>query len=278
MGQYIDLHTHSTFSDGTFTPLEIVLHAKALSLGAISITDHDCMSGIKEGQKAAQKEGIEFITGIELCCYYQFEFHLLGYFFDPDNQALKAMVDGLAISRVQRNKRMIEKLADLGFDISMDDFTDCPGSTLTRAHIGRVLAQKGYVKDISDAFSKIIGKGKKGYVEREKLDFSRAADILHKAGGKIYLAHLSKLPIKKKEEIYAFVNQLKLLGLDGIEGHYSEYSDEFENFCVEMAKDLALSISGGSDFHGAMRARELSFIQDGKRLTMDLLDEMKKEK
>lgn len=276
MNMYLDLHTHSTCSDGTLSPSELISHAKALSLGAIALTDHDSIAGIPAARKAADTAGIELVPGIELCCYHRFEFHLLGYFFDPEQEDLRRMLEGLRVSRWQRNMAMIEKLAGLGYDISPADFSDCPSQTLTRAHIGRLLAQKGYVKDISSAFATLIGSGKKGYVPREKLSFPHALDVLHKAGGKAYLAHLCKLPIKSKEEIFAFITELQSLGLDGIEGYYSEYSDDFEAFCLESAAKLGLGVSGGSDFHGAIRARELSYIQDGKRLSYKILAEMRR--
>lgn len=274
MNTFLDLHTHSTCSDGTFTPNELIAHAAKLGLKAIALTDHDNIDGISQAYQAAKAAGITLIPGVELCCYYGFEFHLLGYFFDPQHPQLKQLIEGLRQSRIRRNRAMIDKLAHLGYDISLNDFTGSTSQTLTRAHIGRVLAQKGYVENISAAFASLIGSGKKGYVEREKLHVAHALDILHQAGGKGYLAHLCKLPIKDSGQIYSFVKELTALGLDGIEGYYSEYSDEFESFCRNSADKLGLGISGGSDFHGAIRARELSYIQNGKRLRLDLLERM----
>ncbi|MBR5233761.1 MAG: PHP domain-containing protein [Clostridia bacterium] len=250
MNKFIDLHTHSTCSDGTLTPSEVVKLAKEKGLSAIALTDHDTIDGLHEAIETGKEIGIEVITGIEFSVAGDTEMHLLGLDFDLDCPAITDILDEMIVQREKRNYIVIELLEKLGIHITIDEIHAEATSPVTgRSQIAKVMLKKGYVSSIKEAFDKYLAFGKPAFVERSTLTPEKAIDIIHKSGGKAFLAHLNQTG-KSDNELYELLTHLKKYGLDGIEGYYTEYTDDMNTRYRKMAENTGLMLSGGSDFHG----------------------------
>lgn len=258
MKTYIDLHTHSTASDGTFSPTEIINEALKLAGKenpvVLALTDHDTVFGIEEFQKAASKyqKQLTAISGIEISTnYHGVEIHMLGYNINPSN---KSLLDKLTIyreSRDGRNAKIIKKLQEQGFKISMDEIhPDKPGETIGRPHIAKLLMKKKYVSSIQEAFDKYLAEGRICYVERIMPTPKEAIDLIKNSGGIPVLAHLmlyKKLNAAQKETL---VHELKEYGLAGLETYYNTYTPVEQEYVSSLAKQWGLLKTGGTDFHG----------------------------
>lgn len=250
--QIVDLHVHSTKSDGTFTPTELVEEAIKCGLCAFALTDHDTTAGLKEAKKASEGTNLEVIPGIELSCYQNgHEVHIVGLFIDEDNPAFQSSLSDIINSRDHRNGLMMQKLRDAGFSITLNDlYTHFPNSVITRAHVARYLHETGQIPDIQTAFQKYIGDHCPCYVPREKFTPYQAIDLIHSAGGLAILAH-PLLYHLGADNLKKLVLDLKEHGLDGLEAIYSTYTAGEEREMKQLAKEVGIAISGGSDFHGA---------------------------
>lgn len=254
----IDLHVHSTESDGTFTPAEVIAEAKKAGLSAIALTDHDTAGGVAKAALAADEAGIELVPGIELSTSYAFsnkkqekEIHIVGLYIDPADPDLLKMTAEFRECRDKRNEKMVAALQKEGFPITMEALVaENPDSVITRANIARFLFEHGCIKSVAEAFDKYIGDGCRCYVGRFKVSPMEAVALIKKAGGVAILAHplLYHLGV---EQLQLLINDLKAAGLDGIEAIYSTYSTGDEQLVRRIAKENDLLISGGSDFHGA---------------------------
>ena len=250
--QAIDLHVHSTFSDGTLTPTQLVSLAVKSNLEAFALTDHDTTDGIDEAIRAAKDMDLEVIPGIEFSTEYNGkDIHILGYYINPYNEYFNECVCEFRNSRERRNKKMCAKLCSLGINIDYDEFiAEYPDSVITRAHYAKYMVQKGIVKSIEEAFEKYIGDTCPGFVPREKITPSQAVSLILKCGGIPVLAH----PILYKysdSDLEKLVSELKKAGLKGIETIYSTYSNLDEKLIRKLASKYKLLITGGSDFHGS---------------------------
>ncbi|MFV0440642.1 MAG: PHP domain-containing protein [Lachnospirales bacterium] len=249
-----DLHTHTSFSDGTLSPSDLIKLAYKKNIKAVSITDHDTITGIYEGREEAKKLGVNFINGIELSCLTadNIELHILGYDFDIDDN----FKNGIAMAveqRAIRNKKIIKLMNNANINIPFDFLETFPNqSIVTRAHFAKFLIENGYAKDKNDAFSKYLTRGCKTYVPKQYISPKECIDILHKSKGVSVLAHPTLYGLGKGE-IEKLVLFLKDLGLDGIEVVHSTYSSEQEKFLRKIANKYNLLQTGGSDFHGAIK-------------------------
>ncbi|MGN0482858.1 MAG: PHP domain-containing protein [Lachnospiraceae bacterium] len=248
----IDLHVHSTASDGTYTPEELVELAKIKDLAAFALTDHDTTAGINAASKAAEGTGIELIPGVELSCDFEgTEIHMVGLFIDPNDEKLNTVLADFRDNRDNRNVKMIENLKNEGFPIELDaiaaEFPDC---VLTRAHIARYLVNHQLVKDMETVFSTYIGDGCRCYVAREKITPFDAISLIHDAGGLAILAH-PLLYHLNTDRLKKLVKDLTESGLDGMEAVYSTFSPNDMKNMKELARENNLLVSGGSDFHGS---------------------------
>ena len=253
MQNYIDLHTHSTKSDGSYTPKDLIRLAEEIGLYAIALTDHDNTDGLSEAEEEAKNRKVKFIPGIELSCDYESELHIVGLFIDYKCDAMVKATRKFKEDRKTRNINTIKRLNDAGVDITLEEASKyCPGDALGRAHIAKVMVDKGYSESVKDAFKKYLGKGKPGYSNELRISVYEAIDLIKKSGGISILAHCHYLGLEG-EDFYNFVKDLKEHGLDGLEGYYTEYTKEQSEFYIETAKRLGLKISGGTDFHGAMK-------------------------
>lgn len=253
----IDLHVHSTESDGTLTPAEVVAAAKEAGLSAIALTDHDTCSGVAKAQKAAETCGMELIPGIELSTSYTLpngkekEIHVVGLFIDTENQALLDKTAEFRTCRDSRNEKMVEALQKEGFSITMEALlAENPNCVITRANIARFLLNHGCIKSISEAFDKYIGDGCRCYVDRFKITPMEAVSLIKGAGGTAILAH-PLLYHLSSDYLQKLIDDMKEVGLDGIEAIYSTYSTGDEQLVKKLARENGLLISGGSDFHGS---------------------------
>ena len=251
MRKYIDLHTHSTKSDGSFTPKELIRHADEIGLYAVALTDHDNIDGLYEAEEEAKGREVIFIPGIELSCDYISELHIVGLGIDYKCDAMVKATDKFKNDRKKRNVNTIKRLNDVGVDITLEDaYKYCSGDVLGRAHIAKAMVEKGYASSVKDAFKKYLGKGKPGYSNELRISSYEAIELIKKSGGISILAHCHYLGLEG-DDFYSFVKDLKDHGLDGLEGYYTEYTSEQSAFFIEAANKLDLKISGGTDFHGA---------------------------
>ncbi len=244
-----DLHIHTTVSDGCLSPAEAVRLARDINLQALSITDHDTMGGIPEALDEGKKLNIKVIPGVEMSTEYRHkEIHILGYYVDSGNENFQTLLELLRKSRQKRVKNIIKKLNGLGCTVELEEVANLAREgSVGRPHIARVLAQKGYVSSVKDAFEKLIGYNAPAYVERYKLLPKEVIQLVLKAGGVPVLAHPGL--IKNDSVIYNIIED----GLRGIEVYHPEHSpEEIRKFQI-MAFKNNLLITGGSDCHGIDR-------------------------
>ncbi len=247
-----DLHTHTTASDGSDTPEELIVLAKKAGLSAISITDHDTTAGLPMGRQTAKREDMEFIPGVELSVSFpKGNMHLLGYFINEGSDALHEVLKRVQKARADRNPRIIERLQTLGIPITMQAIEEIAlGGQIGRPHIARFLVERGYVKSVGQAFDKYLKKGGPAYAPKSILSPQEAIETVRKAQGVPVLAHPFSLMAKDKQELEQIVSGLKAQGLMGIECYYSEHDEGFTATCLEISKKYDLVATGGSDYHG----------------------------
>ena len=249
----IDLHTHSTMSDGSMTPAELIRHAKDSGLSAVALSDHDTADGVKEALKVGREIGIEVIPAIELSAQSDTETHILGYFIDPDSPVLRDAVDEIRRVRTARIGETCLMLAEHGIDVSLDEVKAVAGGgILCRAHIARIMTDKGYSPSPKAAFAEWLNVGRPCYSEAQALTDTEAVKLIRDAGGDAYLAHLH-LTKKPPEALDAFVKRLAEEGLRGVEGYYTDYTPEMETEYRGLARKYGLKLSGGTDFHGSFK-------------------------
>ncbi|WP_105614181.1 PHP domain-containing protein [Vallitalea okinawensis] len=250
----IDLHTHTTASDGSFTPEEIIERAHQNNIKALAITDHDTVSGLDEAMRIGKKYGIEVIPGIEFSTRYMKEdVHIVGLYIDWHNDILLKELEEVKRDRETRNQRMVNRLQELGYAISFKEAEKLAGGDiLTRAHFAKLLVNKGYFEDMPEVFDKVLGTDGQGYVRRKTFTPEQAIRLIKAAGGLGIIAH----PLLYKfdnEQLDTLVKNLKIIGLDGIEAYYYSFTDDETSSIKSLAEKYDLLISGGSDFHGDNR-------------------------
>ncbi len=248
---YIDLHIHTTASDGSLTPSQVVRYAREKGLKAIAITDHDTIEGNKEAIEEGMREGIEVIPGVEISVDYSpGSMHMLGYFITIEDTALAEKLSLLQDSRADRNPRIIEKLNDLGLSLTYDEVVQVSGGgQVGRPHMAQVLMEKGYIKSIQEAFDKYLGKGAPAYLDKFRLSAVEAITMITDAGGIPVLAHPFTLYCKSSDELDALVEKLVNHGLQGLEVYYSEHDERKTSSYKLLAKRYNLAITGGSELH-----------------------------
>lgn len=247
----IDLHLHTTASDGTYTPKELVYYAKEKNLDLIAITDHDCLKALSEIHKYGEKLGIKIVDGIEFAGFYiDREIHILGLFVDIKDKKFVNIVNEIEQGRIERNQKMCHRFNDLGIPITIEDLSNGnPDKIITRSHFAEYLVNNGYTETKEDAFDKYLWDGCPTYLPREYYNTKEIIEIIHNAGGIAVLAHPTLYKLSN-EGIETLVAQMCDDGLDAIEGYYSTYTKEEEDFVHFLAKKYDLTLSGGSDFHG----------------------------
>lgn len=243
-----DLHCHTIFSDGTMTPEQLLCLAKEIGLSAISITDHDTIEAYSQAPKIAKKLGILLGSGVEFSSVFQrMSVHILGYDFDLNHPAIAKLCARHEQRRTLRNKAILDHLARLGMPISEEELLSIGEKTVGRPHIAKLMVEKGYVSSIKEAFNLYIGDGKPCYESGEGISVQETLDVIHQGKGKAFIAHPHLLDHSRK------IKELLKYPFDGIECHYAKFPPEQEKRWIQMAKERGLLISGGSDFHGAVK-------------------------
>jgi predicted metal-dependent phosphoesterase TrpH len=256
----IDLHIHTTASDGTLTPEEVIFHADRLKLKAIAITDHDTVAGSKEALRCGIPHSLGFLTGVEISAapppFYpgSGSFHLLGYSIRLDDTELNQSLAKLRQARKNRNPTIISRLNDLGIPLTLDDVCKEAGpGQLGRPHIAQALVKKGVITTIDEAFDKFLGTGKPAYVDKYRIECIQAINNILGAGGIPVLAHPGLLDRIRNDQFDQLFAALKDMGIQGVEVYYSEHTPEQTRLFAELAQRHGLFMTGGTDFHGAIQ-------------------------
>jgi hypothetical protein len=264
----IDLHMHSTASDGTDTPEKLITKCAKLNLQCSSITDHDTIDAQSQAAATAKKYGINYLTGVEFSVRHEGELHILGYGVDITDSGFAAELEALRESRLLRVDMILAKLAKVGIPITREDvMRNASGHTLGRPHVALALIEKGYAADFTEAFGKYLNEGGVAYVKRRKLDPEGAIALIRAAGGVSVLAHPKFIRTLSLE---ALIEDMRRMGLNGVEAYYPAHTDAEARRYENIAREKGLLVTAGSDYHGAMRMH--SAIASEKR-TSEYLEE-----
>lgn len=247
----VDLHTHTTYSDGKLSPQELLQAAKAAGLSALALTDHDTTDGLPEAVAEGAKLGIRVVAGVEISAdYAPGTMHILGLGVDPAEPAFAEALRGLQRARAERNPRMLAALQAQGLELSWQDVQhEAGGPQVGRPHFAAALIAKGLVKDFDEAFDRWLGKGCPAYVPKVRLAPDKAIACIHAAGGVAVLAHPIQLRLEGKS-LEEQIARLKSYGLDGIEVWHTDHDAAWTKLAEDLAQRHGLKASGGSDFHG----------------------------
>ena len=273
----LDFHLHTTHSDGSCTPAEVIALAAKAGVTALAITDHDITTGIPEATAAGKDRGIEIIPGIEISSLLgDSELHMLGYFLDYQDARLNERLMRLRESRHRRNPKIIERLQAAGIDITYDEVRALAGTdSVGRPHIARVLMEKGVVSSAKEAFDQWLADGRPAYVARELPTPAEAIHWIKEAKGLAVLAHPTWVKITEGT-LTDLVRTLKADGLDGVEVHYSTHSPRQTRDYLALATQQGLLVTGGSDFHGLTKPDiEVGIGKGSLHVPDSLLDKMK---
>lgn len=253
MQRLIDLHVHTTASDGTYTPSNMVRLAKKAGLSAVAITDHDTVDGVDEAIMTANEIDMNLVPGVEISVGETDNIHILGLFINHKNDDMFKIMRRLKRNRLERNKKMIELLQKQGFDITYEKVAvETGANNLGRMHIAKYIQKNGMVDDYRTVFRQYIVEGQSAYAAREKLAEQDGINAILNSGGVPVLAHINYFR-KSDEEVEENVKRLKEKGLMGIEVYYSGYNRHTQELAFKLAKKYDLLKSGGSDFHGENR-------------------------
>jgi len=247
----IDLHSHTNESDGTCSPAELIAEAVRCGVDTLGITDHDTFTGYNQAVPLAAEAGVELVCGIELSTkLHGHSVHLLGYFLGPDGLAdFRTWVLDLQAARRERNIRLVARLRELGFDITLEE-AEARGRGMTgRPHFARIMVEKGYVANLRQAFDDYLDESATGYVYRREPLFAEAVEHIRKAGGIASLAH----PVRVKGDVPALMPELCDAGLNAIEAYHSDHDAAHTGQYLGLAKTYGLMVTGGSDFHGGVK-------------------------
>lgn len=270
----IDLHAHSTASDGVLSPAALVEKAAASGLSALALTDHDSLEGLPEAAAAAAGLGLRFVPGIEIEISFQpGEFHLLGLDIVDIGEPLRSMAAELALARDDRNRKVFELLRAEGFDVDYAELRDIAGmSMIGRPHIADLLVRKRIARTKQDAFDRYLAKGRPFYVQKACVDLSEAIAAIHGSGGFAVVAHPMSLFVSWSK-LRVLAERWKELGVDGLEAwHPTARVVECERL-EKLGREFGLRVSAGSDFHGAPRPdRRLGYTAGGRAIDESYLD------
>lgn len=249
----IDLHVHTTASDGTLKPAEAVALAAREGLRAIAISDHDTASGYYEAAAAGEEYGIEVVPGIEISTKYGSSVHILGYYIDLASEKLRPVLDWVVEDRDRRNRKMAELMAADGLPVSYDEMHRRFGDVIGRPHFAALLVELGLAKDVQDAFDRYVEKGQKYFLGRNFLSIERSVEIIREAGGVPVLAHPFQYR-KSHAGLIELIEHCMESGLQGMECRYSGYGSEETAYLEAIADHYGLIKTGGSDFHGSNKS------------------------
>ncbi len=247
----IDLHCHSTFSDGSKTPEELVALAETAGLTALALTDHDTTDGLESFIAAGKNSSVETLPGIELSAEFgAATLHILGYGFDPTNDALQKELKWVREGRADRNVQILEKLNTLGYNITFEDVRKHSSDDLIgRPHIAEALIEKGHFKNKDKVFKQLLGKNRAAYIERRRLDPGKCLEIIHAAGGVSVVAHPGQMNLTRSK-LRCLIAKLKEQGLGGLEVWHSSHPEQQSVAFEQICEEFNLIATGGTDYHG----------------------------
>lgn len=271
----IDLHSHTNESDGTCSPAELVQEAARAGVKVLGITDHDTFRGFDQAGPLARQAGVEAVCGIELSTkLHGHSVHLLGYFLgDNGLKSFRTWVLEMQASRHERNVRLAARLRELGFDITLEEAEKRGRGMTGRPHFAQLLVEKGYVANLRQAFDEYLDESAKGYVHRIEPQFSEGVARIREAGGIASLAH----PVRVRADVPALLPELCEAGLNAIEAYHSDHTPGDTRQYLGLAERYGLMVTGGSDFHGAVKPGvQLGTGYNGNlRIPADLLDQLR---
>lgn len=274
----IDLHLHTTHSDGSFSTREVMDFAKQAGVAALAITDHDIVDGVPEATAIGKELGIEVVPGVEISSRLgDSELHILGYFLDWTDPLLAERLKTLRDSRHLRNPRIVQRLNELGISITYDEVRALAGTeSVGRPHIARLLMEKKLVTSAKEAFDRYLANGRPAFVDRDLPEPAEAVRWIREAGGVPVLAHPTWVRTSA-DGLRALVRDLKAVGLGGIEVHYSTHTPSQTTEYLDLAKHCDLLVTGGSDFHGVTKPDiEVGIGRGQLKVSHTLLDPLKK--
>lgn len=251
--KFVDLHTHTTASDGSMSPATLVRYAAEKGLTAIAITDHDTLAGVEEAEAEGLKQGIEVIAGLEISVDFNPEMHILGYFMNNRHMAIMPVLDDLMKKREARNPKIVAKLRELGMDITLEEVVALAGGKIVgRPHIAEAMIRHGYVGSMGEAFERYLASGRPAFFKKDKLTPAEGVKVILDAGGVPVLAHPVHLGLGW-EELDRLLSELAAKGLKGAEAIYVDNTDEQTARLIELCRKHGLIATGGSDFHGSFK-------------------------
>lgn len=273
----IDLHTHSTASDGSVPPYELIVQAKEAGLQAVALTDHDTVAGLEEAMRAGNDAGIEVIPGCELSVVTPAaKMHILGLWLPVNPAGLMDSLNELMRLRHERNVIIVEKLQKLGIEITYEEVRERAGEgSVGRPHIAGILHDKGYVTSVQESFTRFLGPKGKAYVPKSVLTGEQAVTLLKNEGATVMMAHpfLNGLNL---DQVATECIRLREVGMDGFEAYYSEHSPSQQQALLNLASRLDMQVSGGSDFHGTPKPKIRLGVGKGTLSIPDsVLDDLK---
>ena len=274
----IDLHVHTTHSDGSFSTREVMAFAKHAGLTALAITDHDIVEAIPEATAIGQELGIEVVPGVEISSRLgESELHILGYFLNWTDPILAQRLSTLRDSRHLRNPKIVQRLNDLGIPITYEEVRALAGTeSVGRPHIARLLMEKKFVTSAKEAFDRYLANGRPAFVDRELPLPADAVRWIREAGGVPVLAHPTWVRTSA-DGLRGLVRDLKAAGLGGIEVHYSTHTPSQTTEYLDLAKQCDLLVTGGSDFHGVTKPDiEVGIGRGQLKVSGKLLDPIRK--
>jgi predicted metal-dependent phosphoesterase TrpH len=242
----VDLHVHSTASDGSLPPAGVVQRAAKAGLRAIALTDHDTIAGIPAALAAGQEAGVRIIGGCEFSVAAPWgEMHVLGYFLPPHSVILESLLERCRADRIRRAQEMVHQLQRLGMDLSFENVLhESAGGAVGRPHVARAIVRRGGAADLGDAFDRFLGRGRPAFVEKALPSFGEVAEVVHGAGGLLSAAHL------KERGTVAVIERLKDQGLDAVETRHPSHDPDLRARLTDITLRLGLLRTGGSDWHG----------------------------
>ena len=249
---FVDLHLHTTASDGVRTPSDLVRYAQSKRLRAIAVTDHDTIEGLEEALSEGERIGFEVIPGIEISAEFSpGSMHLLGYFLDIDHPLLNEKLGHLQKARAERNPKIIEKLNRLGINVTYEEVVEASGGgQVGRPHFAQVLLEKGYVRSIQEAFDRFLRKGAAAYADKFRFTSGEAIHLINEAKGVAVIAHPNTLGMNGISQLESLISRLVREGLKGIEVYYPEHSSADVARYTSLAERFNLVVTGGTDYHG----------------------------
>ena len=270
-----DLHAHSTASDGTFAPADVVRLAHAAGVRAMALTDHDTLEGLAEAASAAALLGIDFLPGIEISCAHPRPgtVHMLAYGFDIAHPPMRLLTSTLAHARLERAERIIARLRDGGVDLTLEQVREQAGG-LGRPHFAAMLIRTGYAVSTRDAFDRFLGGGGSAYVENNPLSAEQVIPMIRAAGGITSLAHPLQLRRATWAQLESMIREMAEQGMDGLETLHNTHDLETQHRLTRLADRLDLIPTGGSDFHGANKPWIKLGLAGGRDISRTFYDDV----